>query len=94
VIPKMIQRRVLITGRVQGVGFRRSTFHAARKFSNLRGYVRNLPDGRVEAVFAGEDEEVLSMAAWCKAGPSSACVDELEVIEENFDPGLMLFEVR
>lgn len=88
----MIQRHVFVVGRVQGVGFRASTVKAAKKYPALRGFVRNLPDGRVEAVFAGADEEVLNLVSWCKKGPLLAKVTELEVIEESVDPSLGVFE--
>jgi acylphosphatase len=55
----------------------------ARKFSSLSGFVRNLDDGRVEALFEGEDSEVLKMVAWCGHGPSAARVERLEVVEES-----------
>ena len=90
----MIQRRVWVKGRVQGVGFRMATLKAAQRYSDLRGYVKNLSDGQVEAVFAGADEDVLLMTAWCKTGPSSARIDELKIREEGFDSKLTKFEVR
>jgi acylphosphatase len=80
-----IQRHVYVTGRVQGVGFRASTLRQAARYSSLRGFVRNLDDGRVEAVFAGEEREVLEMVAWCRKGPPASKVSALEVIEENVD---------
>jgi acylphosphatase len=89
-----IQRRVFVSGRVQGVGFRASTLEAATEFPELRGFVRNLPDGRVEAVFAGGAEPVLRMVAWCRRGPPGARVVSLEVREEAFEPGLGPFEFQ
>jgi acylphosphatase len=90
----LIQRRVFVTGRVQGVGFRASTAREALKHDGVRGWVRNLPDGRVEAVFGGEEGQVLALVAWCKHGPSTAAVTALEVIEELFDPGMAPFSQR
>jgi acylphosphatase len=87
-----IQRRVFITGQVQGVGFRSATLKEARKYPALQGYVRNLKDGRVEVLFAGEENEVLALVAWCKQGPSSARVYEIEVIEEAYCPSKLTFE--
>jgi acylphosphatase len=89
-----IQRRVFVTGRVQGVGFRASTVAEAAQYAGLRGFVRNLADGRVEAVFAGEDDAVLNMVAWCEKGPGAARVTKLEVREEAVDPGLGGFGQR
>jgi acylphosphatase len=53
----MIRRTVLFSGHVQGVGFRYTACHIAKRFE-VAGYVRNLPDGRVEAVIEGEEEEI------------------------------------
>jgi acylphosphatase len=90
---KEIQRRVFIQGRVQGVAFRASTLKTVRKYPSIRGFVRNLPDGRVEAVFAGMDTEVLEIVSWCKKGPLLARVTELEVLEESVDSTLGEFEI-
>lgn len=91
---KRIQRRVLISGRVQGVSYRASTYHEALRYPELKGFVRNLPDGRVEAVFSGIEADVLAMLKWCAHGPSLAQVTGLEVTDEVVDPSLPLFEVR
>ena len=64
-------RRVLITGRVQGVGYRAWVEHRARAH-DLEGWVRNRRDGSVEALFAGPAEVVAAMVASCRRGPSSA----------------------
>jgi acylphosphatase len=76
-----IRRRVLVSGHVQGVFFRASCAAQARA-RGLSGSVRNLPDGRVEAVFEGPAAEVDALVSWCRRGPSGARVDRLEVIEE------------
>jgi acylphosphatase len=89
----MIQRRVMIKGRVQGVAFRASALEQAKRYPTLCGYVRNLPDGSVEALFMGKDEEVLSMVAWCKRGPPSAKVASLEIKEEDSNPNLKNFYI-
>ena len=89
-----IQRRIFVTGRVQGVGFRASTAREAQRHPGLRGFVRNLEDGRVEAVFAGDAEAVLAMVAWCRHGPSFAEVTDLEVREEPVDGRLGAFGVE
>ena len=67
---------VYISGRVQGVFFRAATQQAATDL-NLTGWVRNMADGRVEAVFEGEDENVDKMIAWCHVGPPAARVQEV-----------------
>ncbi len=74
---KKARAHVLITGRVQGVSFRYYTMEEARR-RELTGWVRNLWDGRVEAVFEGEASEVESMLAWCEHGPTSASVTEVQ----------------
>lgn len=74
--------RVLISGRVQGVFFRAYTRETAMAL-NLTGWVRNLSDGRVEAVFEGEDGKVDAMLEWCKQGPPYAVVRDVEIIEET-----------
>lgn len=73
---------VMVAGRVQGVFFRASTRDMARAFG-LRGWVRNLPDGGVEAVFEGEREQVEVAVAWCRTGPPAARVGHCDVIWEE-----------
>jgi acylphosphatase len=69
-------RRVVIRGRVQGVGYRAWVDHEARRL-DLQGWVRNRRDGSVEAVFAGDEGVVAGMIASCRKGPFSARVDEV-----------------
>jgi acylphosphatase len=69
---------VLIEGRVQGVFFRAATRDEARA-RGLTGWVRNLPDGRVAAVFEGDKRVVENMLLWCHQGPPYAHVDQVEV---------------
>jgi acylphosphatase len=78
----VIRRRVLVSGRVQGVWFRDSCRAEAERLA-VRGWVRNRPDGRVEAVFEGEPGSVLAMVAWCRSGPPLAAVTEVEVVDED-----------
>jgi len=72
------QAHVVISGRVQGVWFRANTKEKARQL-NVKGWVRNLPDGRVEAVFEGDKEAVEEMIRWCHQGPPLAKVEKVEV---------------
>lgn len=89
---KLTRAHVYITGRVQGVGFRAAAWHKATS-TGVNGWVRNLPDGRVEAVFEGEPTLVEEMVQWCHQGSSAARVREVNV--ENEEPqGLSGFEVR
>ncbi len=68
---------VLIEGRVQGVFFRASIRDEARA-RGLAGWVRNLPDGRGEALFEGDKQVVENMLAWCRKGPPYAYVDRVD----------------
>lgn len=83
---------VFITGKVQGVGYRFSTQDVAQVFG-LAGWVRNLPDGRVEAVFEGDRVAVEKMIAWCRKGPPNAVVEKVTVTDEELE-GLSGFEIR
>jgi len=70
--------KVIIYGKVQGVGFRNFVFLHAKKL-NIRGYVKNNPDGTVEAVFEGEEDNINKMIELCKRGPERARVDKIDV---------------
>lgn len=78
----MERLRVLVSGRVQGVGYRWAAAEEARRLG-LSGWVRNLPDGSVEAVFEGRREALERMRGWCADGPRFARVDR---IEESWEP--------
>ena len=88
----MIRRRVLVRGFVQGVGFRYSAAAVART-RGVAGWIRNRPDGAVEAVFEGESAAVLALVAWCRTGPSRADVEQVEVMDEAPE-GVAGFRVR
>ena len=79
-------RRVVISGRVQGVGYRAWTVAAARRF-DLQGWVRNVSNGTVEAVFAGEEDDVVAMIEACKKGPPAARVESVEQYAYEKEPG-------
>jgi acylphosphatase len=84
--------RALVRGRVQGVGFRWHAAETARALG-LVGWVRNLPDGRVEALAQGEPAALAAFAAWLRHGPPHAHVEGLELHVE--EPGThAAFEVR
>ncbi len=85
----MIQRRIFITGKVQGVGFRAGLLAEASQHRGIHGFVRNLSDARVEAVFAGDEVPVLTLLNWCTHGPRSAEVKEVRIIEERIDESLL-----
>ncbi len=77
-LPKQTRAHAFISGKVQGVGYRYSTLNVARKLG-LNGWVRNLPDNRVEAVFEGAAEVVEEMIRWCHLGPTGAVVEDVQV---------------
>jgi acylphosphatase len=84
--------RVIVRGRVQGVFFRAEASAHARSLGVV-GWVRNRPDGVVEAAFEGQTDAVESMLRWCEQGPTGARVDAVEVTWEE-PVGDAAFEVR
>lgn len=78
----MIRRRVIVHGLVQGVFFR-DTVRRRAVAAGVSGWVRNNPDGTVEAVFEGEAPEVERLVAFCRDGPRGARVDEVAVTVED-----------
>ncbi|HXF36819.1 MAG TPA: acylphosphatase [Actinomycetota bacterium] len=74
--------RVVVSGRVQGVFYRATCAEHARRLG-VAGWVRNLPDGRVEAAFEGPDAAVDAMVSWCGEGPPYARVEGVEVHAED-----------
>ncbi|MBW1739896.1 MAG: acylphosphatase [Deltaproteobacteria bacterium] len=89
---KMVRAHVVIDGRVQGVCFRMDTRRAALE-RRVKGWVRNLPDGRVEAVFEGREDDVKSMIKWCEAGPPLARVGNVAVKWEPYTGEFDSFEI-
>jgi acylphosphatase len=88
----MIRKRVLVSGRVQGVYFR-DTCRRVAEARGVAGWVRNLPDGRVEAVFEGGAEPVGALIAWAGEGPASATVTDVVVQDEPAE-GIDGFSIR
>lgn len=78
-----VRARVLVSGRVQGVYFRSETERKARKLG-VKGWVRNLGDGSVEALFEGEREKVEAMIEFCRRGPPTAQVERVKVDWEPY----------
>jgi acylphosphatase len=78
----MIRRRVVVTGRVQGVFFRDSAAQEARR-RGVAGWVTNRADGSVEAVFEGDADAVAALVAWAQHGPEHARVEGHTVTEEE-----------
>lgn len=88
-----VRARVVVEGRVQGVFFRENTRRKALELS-VTGWVRNLPDGRVEAVFEGEAVAVANALAEARRGPEHAVVTSVEEFCGEEPEGLAGFEVR
>jgi acylphosphatase len=85
------RRRVVVHGRVQGVFFRDTARERARAHG-VAGWVRNRPDGALEAVFEGSPDDVERLVRFCRTGPPRAAVERVEVSEEEPE-GLSGFEV-
>lgn len=77
-LPRVESKYVIVSGRVQGVFFRDTCQREARA-AGVRGWVRNRPDGTVEALFEGEPQAVEQMVAWARSGPPQAAVTGVEV---------------
>ena len=78
----MVRKRVIVHGRVQGVFFRDTTRRTAES-RGVAGWVRNNPDGSVEAVFEGPEAAVASMVSFAREGPRGAIVEHVEVHDEQ-----------
>ena len=85
--------KVLIFGRVQGVSFRSFIKHKAISL-NLKGYVKNLASGEIEAVFQGKDKAIKEIIDYCKKGPLSSKVIDIKIIEESYKTEFNGFEIR
>jgi acylphosphatase len=90
---EMVRAHIFVSGIVQGVGFRWSMQRMARRLG-VKGWVRNLPDGRVEAVFEGPRDRVEELIDWAKRGPSWAVVEGVEVRWEKYRGEFTDFEIR
>jgi acylphosphatase len=90
----MVDRlHIVISGLVQGVGFRYSVARQANALG-LRGWVRNLPDGRVECEFEGPRADLDQIEAWCREGPAFANVSGIESRWEQGEPQHRDFRIR
>jgi len=88
-----VRAHVLINGRVQGVFFRSETQDEALR-KGVTGWVRNLPDGKVEAVFEGEKDKIEALIEYCRRGPPGARVTRVEVKWENYTGEFRSFNIR
>ena len=83
---------IFISGKVQGVYFRQNTNYKAEEL-NIMGWIRNLRDGRVEAVFEGERENIDRLLDWCNDGPKNAIVKDIQIIDEEFKNEYSNFQI-
>ncbi|MCS7146327.1 MAG: acylphosphatase [Nitrososphaerota archaeon] len=87
-----VRVRVYVSGKVQGVFYRQNAKRMAESLG-LKGWVRNLPDGRVEAVIEGRGEAVRMMIEWMREGPPSARVEKVDVYEEDYSGEFREFSI-
>jgi acylphosphatase len=88
-----VRAHVFISGRVQGVFFRSEMRYEAKEHG-VKGWGRNLPDDRVEAVFEGEEEDVKRLVEFCERGTPAARVANAEVTWEHYSGKFRDFEIR
>ena len=88
-----LRAHVIVHGLVQGVWFRASTRDEADRLG-VSGWVRNLPDGSVEAVFEGDKKKVEEVVGWCHRGPSGAKVSKVEIVWEPYTREFDHFDIR
>ena len=88
----IIQKHIFVSGRVQGVGFRAFLRRQAAGL-NIKGWAKNLRDGRVEVVIQGKKEKIKQMISFIKEGPSFAKVNDIEIKDENLSE-FEKFEIR
>ena len=84
--------RLFVKGKVQGVFFRQALKVTAKK-NNVNGWVRNLKDGRVEALLEGDDVDVSTLVEWCHAGSANARVEDIDIKNEKYSGEFSKFEV-
>ena len=88
-----VRVHLIVSGRVQGVFFRAEAQEKAKELG-VFGWVKNLSEGRVEAVFEGERDKVEEMVKWAKKGPPGAIVNDLNVVWEEYQAEFNNFEIR
>lgn len=84
--------RIFVKGKVQGVFFRQALKVMAKK-NDVSGWVKNLKDGRVEAVLEGDEEKVSRLVEWSHGGPANARVEDVEIRNEKFTGEFSKFDV-
>lgn len=83
---------IFVKGKVQGVFFRQATKTIAEK-KNVTGWIRNLKDGRVEALLEGQDVDVSEVVEWSHRGPTNAIVDDIQIINEKYKGEFSKFDI-
>jgi acylphosphatase len=84
---------IFVSGKVQGVFFRENTREKAAEFG-LNGFIRNLQNGKVEAIFEGEKEKIEKIIQWIKKGPETTQVENIEINWQNYKGEFKNFEIR
>jgi len=84
--------RIIVTGKVQGVFFRQALKVMAKK-NDVFGWVKNLENGRVEAVLEGDEEKINRLVEWSHGGPANARVEDVEIHNEKFSGEFIKFDV-
>ena len=91
-IMQYVRLHIFISGKVQGVYFRQNTSYKAQEL-NIMGWVRNLKDGRVEAILEGERENINKLLDWCNDGPENAIVTNIEIMNETYRNEFSNFQI-
>lgn len=89
----MIQEHLIISGRVQGVGFRAFALDKAREF-NIKGWIKNRSDGKVEALIQGRESDISKLLRFLEKGPAWARVDKIEMENEDEDRIFKSFSIK
>ena len=84
--------RIIVNGKVQGVFFRQTLKVKAKK-NEIFGWVKNLKDGRVEAILEGDEEKISKIIEWAHGGPANARVEDVEIRNEKFIGEFSKFDV-
>ncbi|WP_291459587.1 acylphosphatase [Desulfobacula sp.] len=92
-MPNKTQIKVIVSGRVQGVFYRAETKNTADRL-DVKGYVKNLPNGSVEAVFEGDGPAVTQMMEWCHKGPPAAKVEHVLAEKAEVSSNFESFEIK
>ena len=87
-----LAKHIIVSGRVQGVFFRKNTKQKATEFK-INGWVKNTPDDKVEIFAQGNEENLNKFIAWCKQGPPKAIVEDIKIVEKQTNNNLKEFSI-